>query len=46
VVEVGLLLPAPWAQALIHLSERRQQSVAQILRSAIGRALIEGDGSL
>jgi hypothetical protein len=39
VVEIDLLLPAPWAKALIELSKTRQQSVGQILRSMIGHAL-------
>lgn len=39
VVEIGLLLPAHRADALIELSKRRQQSVAQILRGLIDRAL-------
>jgi hypothetical protein len=39
VVEIGLLLPASRADALVELSRRRQQSVAQILRSLIDRAL-------
>ena len=39
VVEVGLLLPAPWANALMELSRTRDQSVGQILRSMIGHAL-------
>jgi hypothetical protein len=39
VVEIGLLLPADWAAALVDLSRRRQQSVAQILRSLINTAL-------
>jgi hypothetical protein len=39
VVEIGLLLPAPWANALMELSKTRDQSVGQILRSIIGHAL-------
>jgi hypothetical protein len=39
VVEIGLLLPANWAEALVELSRRRRQSVGQILRGWIGRAL-------
>jgi len=39
VVEIGLLLPAHRADALLELSKRRHQSVAQILRSLIDRAL-------
>jgi hypothetical protein len=43
VVEIGLLLPADWAAALIELSKKRQQSVGQILRSFIGRGLVAGE---
>jgi hypothetical protein len=43
VVEVGLLLPKDWAVALIKLSEQRQQTVAQILRGLVERALFHGD---
>ncbi len=39
VVEIGLLLPTNWANALIELSKQRHQSVAQVLRSIIGSAL-------
>ena len=39
IVEIGLLLPANRADALVELSKRRQQSVAQILRGLIDRAL-------
>lgn len=39
VVEIGLLLPANRADALVELSKRRHQSVAQILRGLIDRAL-------
>jgi len=45
VVEIGLLLPKDWALALVKLSEKRQQSVAQILRCLIERALFEGDAA-
>jgi hypothetical protein len=41
VVEINLLLPAQWAQQLMELSRRRQQSVGQIVRSMIGQALRE-----
>jgi hypothetical protein len=40
-IEVGLLLPAPWAESLMDLSRRRGQSVAQILRGMIDRGLVE-----
>ena len=43
VVEIGLLLPVNRADALIELSKRRQQSVAQILRSLIDRALLDDE---
>jgi hypothetical protein len=39
IVEIGLLLPAGRADALLELSRRRQQSVAQILRGLIDQAL-------
>jgi hypothetical protein len=39
VVEIGLLLPVNRAAALVELSRRRHQSVAQILRSLIDGAL-------
>jgi hypothetical protein len=43
VVEIGLLLPAEWAGALMELSKKRQESVGQLLRAFIGRALIENN---
>jgi hypothetical protein len=43
VVEIGLLLPADWAAELMELSRKRQQSVAQILRSFIGRGLVAAE---
>jgi len=47
VVEIGLLLPASRADALLELSKRRRQSVAQILRDLIERALaVEADLTL
>jgi hypothetical protein len=45
VVEIGLLLPAHRAHALLELSKRRQQSVGQILRGLIDRALVEDESS-
>jgi hypothetical protein len=39
VVEVGLLMPAHWAAALIELSKVRQMSVAQILRASVAQTL-------
>ncbi len=39
VVEIGLLLPASWADALVELSRRRGQSVGQLLRGFIDQAL-------
>jgi len=41
VVEIGLLLPASWADALLEMSKRRRQSVGQLLRSMIDRALVD-----
>jgi hypothetical protein len=41
VVEIGLLLPAVWAEALIEMSKRRGQSVGQLLRAMIDRALVD-----
>ena len=41
VVEVGLLMPAHWATALVELSKIRQVSVAQILRSSVAQTLRE-----
>jgi hypothetical protein len=43
VVEIGLLLPANRADALVELSRRRQQSVGQILRGLIDRALTDDE---
>lgn len=43
VVEISLLLPATWTNALFALARRREQTVGQILRSMIGRALFDGD---
>ena len=39
VVEIGLLIPSRRASALMDLSRRRGQSVGQLLRSLIDRAL-------
>ena len=39
VVEIGLLLPAHRAEALIALSRQRHQSVGQILRTLIDQAI-------
>jgi hypothetical protein len=39
IVEFALLLPANRAEALIALSRKRQESVGQILRDWIDRAL-------
>ena len=41
VVEVGLLMPAHWATALVELSKMRQVSVAQILRASVAQTLRE-----
>ena len=40
VVEIGLLLPTSRVNALIELSRKKQQSVAQLLRDLIDRALL------
>ncbi len=45
VVEIGLLLPASWADALIEMSKKRQQSVGQILRTMIDRGLMDDQTS-
>ena len=45
VVEIGLLLPADWAVALVDLAKKRHQSVGELLRMYIGHALIENDAS-
>jgi hypothetical protein len=41
VVEIGLLLPSSWANALVELSKRRRQTVGALLRSMIDRALVD-----
>jgi hypothetical protein len=43
VTEIGLLLPTCRVKALIELSRRRQQSVGQILRGLIDRALLDDE---
>lgn len=43
IVEIGLLLPASRAEALLELSKRTHQSVGQLLRSMIDRALNDND---
>lgn len=43
VVEISLLLPANRLEALVALSRLKRQSVAQLLRNLIDRALAEGD---
>jgi hypothetical protein len=43
VTEIGLLLPTSRVNALIELSRKRHQSVGQILRGLIDRALLDGD---
>ncbi len=42
VVEIGLLLPTSRVNALIELSKKKHQSVGQILRGLIDRALLDG----
>jgi hypothetical protein len=41
VVEIGLLLPTSWADALMEMSKRRRQSVGTILRGMIDRAIVD-----
>ena len=41
VVEIGLLLPAAWADALLEMSKRRRQSVGELLRAMIDRGLVD-----
>ena len=41
VVEIGLLLPAAWANALMEMSKRRRQSVGTLLRNMIDRGLVD-----
>jgi hypothetical protein len=41
IVEIALLLPKKRADALVQLSREKHQSVGQILRSLIDRALLE-----
>jgi hypothetical protein len=43
VVEIGLLLPTSWVEALVELSKHRRQTVAQILRGLIERELASED---
>jgi hypothetical protein len=45
VVELGLLVPTEWAVALVELSKKRQESVGQLLRGVIGRALTENSAA-
>jgi hypothetical protein len=42
ITEIGLLLPTSRMNALIELSRKRRQSVAQILRGLIDRELMSG----
>lgn len=41
IVEIALLLPRKRAEALMALSARQRQSVGQILRGLIDRALVD-----
>jgi len=41
VVEIGLLLPANRAAALLRLAQDRRESVGQVLRKLIERELID-----
>jgi hypothetical protein len=43
IVEIGLLLPADWADSLVEISKHRHQTVAQLIRGLIGRALNDQD---
>ena len=43
VVEIALLLPVNRAEALVELAHRRRQTVGQLLRRLIDRALAEAD---
>jgi hypothetical protein len=43
IVEIGLLLPQSRVHALIELSKKRDQSVGQLLRGLIERALQDGE---
>ena len=43
VVEIGLLLPAHRAEALLALSRQRHQSIGQVLRSLIDQAISNPD---
>lgn len=45
VVEIGLLLSANRANALLELSKRRRESIAQILRGLIDRALSDDEAA-
>lgn len=40
VVEIGLLLPTSWAEALVEMSKSRGESVAQIVRGLINREIV------
>jgi hypothetical protein len=42
VVEIGLLLHTSRVNALIELSKKKHQSVGQLLRGLIDRALVDG----
>jgi hypothetical protein len=41
IVEISLLLPSRWANDLIDLARERRQSVGEVIRSMIGRALYD-----
>lgn len=43
IVEIALLLPKNRADALLSLSRQKHQSVGQILRTLIDRALVEAE---
>ena len=41
VVEIGLLLPADWADALLEMSKRKHQTIGQLVRGMIDRGLVD-----
>ena len=45
VVEIGLLLPATWVDALLEMSKRRGLSVGELLRGMIDRAIVDDHAS-
>lgn len=41
VVEIGLLLPAAWADSLLEMSKRKHQTIGQLVRGMIDRGLVD-----